>query len=72
MNSNKNNPTGLIPVWTPEDFAETVAAANREQWWLSQGRERKARFMDGIAVTLLMATMAGLGACVYFSSVVGR
>lgn len=36
---------------------------------LTSSRERKARAMDALAVSLLMALMAALGAFVYFTAV---
>lgn len=36
---------------------------------LTSSRERKARAMDALAVSLLLALMAALGAFVYFSAV---
>lgn len=43
-------------------------AASKSRWWLSRGRERRARVMDGLAVALLMALMAAFGVIVWAAS----
>ena len=52
------------PVDTAKEFHLEVDNAQRGFWLLSQGRERKARIMDGLAVALLMALMGALGCAV--------
>jgi hypothetical protein len=51
-------------VWSPRVYQDTVRDA-----LFVKSRERKARFMDGLAVGLLMVTMAGLGVVVFFAAV---
>ena len=46
------------------DRAELRQAFDPQGWLMSQGRERKARIMDGLAVALLMALMGALGCAV--------
>ena len=43
--------------------------APRLNFLMTRSRERKARAMDALAVSLLLALMAALGAFVYFSAV---
>ena len=52
------------PVDTAQDCHLEVDNAERGSWLVSQGRERKARIMDGLAVALLMALMGALGCAV--------
>ena len=52
------------PVDTAKEFHLEVDNAERGSWLVSQGRERKARIMDGLAVALLMALMGALGCAV--------
>ena len=69
----------VTPIWTPQDSVDTarqfhleLANAERgrpERWWLTAGRERRARIYDFLAVTLLLATMALLGFAVALLSV---
>jgi hypothetical protein len=46
------------------DRAELRQAFDPQGWLMSQGRERRARIMDGLAVALLMALMGALGCAV--------
>jgi hypothetical protein len=46
------------------DRAEMRQAFDPQGWLMSQGRERRARIMDGFAVALLMALMGALGCAV--------
>ena len=46
------------------DRAKMRQAFDPQGWLMSQGRERKARIMDGLAVALLMALMGALGCAV--------
>jgi hypothetical protein len=46
------------------DRAEMRQAFDPQGWLMSQGRERRARIMDGLAVALLMALMGALGCAV--------
>lgn len=70
----------LIPIWTPADALDAATAfhaelANAERgrpertsWLFTKSRERRARRMDGLAVLLLIAVMALLGAALFFSA----
>jgi len=44
-------------------------AFDPQGWLFSQSRYRKARIMDGLAVALMLATMAALGCAVFLLSV---
>jgi hypothetical protein len=46
------------------DRARMRQAFDPQGWLMSQGRERRARIMDGLAVALLMALMGALGCAV--------
>ena len=46
------------------DRAKMRQAFDPQGWLMSQGRERRARIMDGLAVALLMALMGALGCAV--------
>jgi hypothetical protein len=46
------------------DRAELRQAFDPQGWLMSQGRERRARIMDALAVALLMALMGALGCAV--------
>ena len=74
------SPSGSVE--TAEAFAREIANAERgvavvesgrhripRLNLVTPGRERKARVMDGLAVTLLMAFMAALGVSAYFAAV---
>jgi hypothetical protein len=50
------------PVDTAAQFHLEVDNAERGSWLMSQGRERKARIMDGLAAVLLFLLMGALGA----------
>ncbi len=56
-------------IRTPRDALDTAAQfhlevdnAERGSWLMSQGRERKAKVMDALAVVLLFLLMGALGA----------
>lgn len=71
----------LDAVDTAEAFAREIANAERgvvveagrhrtpRLNLVTAGRERKARFMDGLAVTLLLALSTALGVIAYFAAV---
>ena len=46
------------------DRGQMRQAFDPQGWLMSQGRERRARIMDGLAVALLMALMGALGCAV--------
>ncbi len=48
------------PVSTAQDYAADMTAME-QRMWLSKSRERRAKLMDAIAVTLLIVLMAALG-----------
>ena len=47
------------------DRAEMRQAFDPQGWLMSQGRERRARIMDGLAVALLFLLMGALGCAVF-------
>jgi hypothetical protein len=65
--------SNVYPIWTPRDSIDTAREFHLEldnaerglhidqSWFVSQSRRRKARWMDAVAVALLMALMAALG-----------
>ena len=65
--------SNVYPIWTPKDSVDTAREFHLEldnaerglhidqSWFLSKSRRRKARWMDAVAVMLLMALMAALG-----------
>ena len=68
-------PENVLPIWTPKDSVDTAKQfhleldnAERGTRLLSQSRRRKARWMDAVAVALLMALMAALGVVAFAAS----
>lgn len=49
-------------------LAPEVNGKSRLDFLMTRSRERKARAMDALAVSMLMLLMAGFGAAIYFAS----
>ena len=72
--------SNVYPIWTPKDSVDTAKQFHLEldnaerglhidqSWFLSQSRRRKDRWMDAVALALLMALMAALGVVAFAAS----
>lgn len=64
----------VVPIWTRQDAVDTAqqfhmemhnaergVSADRAPWWLTSGRESRARTYDATATTLFLILVALLG-----------